>query len=676
MVVAGLYPNPFDPAASHDYNAAIIAGPQVYAYEEGKLTGIKSEPTVRSPERSLMLGLKELGLKPHQVDLWAFSQPSRPVSPADFKHFFDMLKAYDGTPQDYERWFAEHVVLVPHQLGHAALGVYASPFEDCAFLCMDGGGGGGDSRNYVFGEFDGAEFTVIREASGYRSLGTFHKFVTDALGFNALDSGKTSGLAGYGRVIPELERAFLALAESGADGVTFALQRFGRTATNPHKASPQEFDRNKVYYSFPSDNNVLRMCLEYLPHDVARTAEEVLKTICQTVLQEVRTLTKKDKLVVSGGLFQNVALNCFIRESKVFASTYFPMAASDAGLGLGMAYYAAVKRGRAKKTRTTCLTPLIGPSFETTETEKLLKRFRLNYSVDKDIAKTVATLIAEGHVVGWFQGRAEYGPRSLGARSICADPRCFESKLRINQLLKKRDWFMPYAPSILKERVAEWVGEPVESPYMQVAFKLRAGSEQLIPAAIHVDGTSRVHVVTREENPKYWLMIHEFEALTGIPVVLNTSFNRHGISTISSPRQAVEHLLEGCMDYLAIDDFLISVQDNRRFNESPVHVVSEEVALQQDCIRRLKVFESFGDQTQLANYCQHLSRLLGVEITTASRQLSFLGERYSLADGVERLLQTRTPEDPSSPRGGADVTVAVPYARSSSNLGVTAPDRT
>lgn len=130
------------------------------------------------------------------------------------------------------------------------------------------------------------------------------------------------------------------------------------------------------------------------------------------------------------------------------------------------------------------------------------------------------------------------------------------------------------------------------------------------------------------------------------------------------------------MDYLAIDDFLISVQDNRRFNESPVHVVSEEVALQQDCIRRLKVFESFGDQTQLANYCQHLSRLLGVEITTASRQLSFLGERYSLADGVERLLQTRTPEDPSSPRGGADVTVAVPYARSSSNLGVTAPDRT
>ena len=638
MIVAGLYPSPFDTMEAHDYNAAIITPSHIYAYEEGKLTGIKSEPTVRFAERSLMLGFKELGITANQVDQWAFALPSRKVSAADYKHFFDLVKAYNGKPEDYERWFDEHVTLVPHQLGHAALAVYASPFQDCAFLSMDGGGGGGDPRNYVFGEFDGAEFKVLKQATGYTSLGSFHKFVTDALGFSAFDSGKTSGVAGYGKVIPELEESFLSLLESGADGVTFKSQRFGKTAINPHKASPQEFDRHKVYYSFPSDTNILRLCLRYLPQDVACTAEAVLKKSCEAVLRELRTLTKKNNLVVSGGLFQNVSLNNFIHESKIFANSYFPMAASDAGLGLGAAYYAAAKKGHGKKTRTTHLTPLLGPSFGRAEIETLLTRFRLNYTVETDIAKKVARLIAEGGVVGWFQGRAEHGPRSLGARSICADPRHFESKSRINQLLKKRDWFMPYAPSILKERIADWVGETVDSPYMQIAFHIKSDRAELIPAAIHVDGTSRVHVVTRDENPKYWEMIHEFERLTGVPVVLNTSFNRHGISTISSPRQAVEHLLEGCMDYLAIDDFLIAVKDNRQFHHYPLQTVSEEVCLRQDCINRLKVFESHGSEADLAGYCRELSALLGFEVAADGKQIAFRGQKYPLKEGIQKLL--------------------------------------
>ena len=265
--------------------------------------------------------------------------------------------------------------------------------------------------------------------------------------------------------------------------------------------------------------------------------------------------------MLSGGVFQNVTLNKYIQESKIFKNYYFTMASGDSGLSLGAALY--VKSKNKKNINDNLLPAFLGPSYNHEEIEKILIQSRIKFIKTKDIEKKVANLISQGNCVGWFQGKAEYGPRSLGARSILADPRKKSSKSRINQFLKKRDWYMPYAPSIMREYIKEYMNSPIYSPYMQIALNIKEDKKKLIPAAIHVDGSSRVHVISKEDNKKYWNVINEFNKITGVPVILNTSFNRHGISTISDPRQAVEHLLDGCMDYLAIENFLISFKDNR-----------------------------------------------------------------------------------------------------------------
>jgi len=270
------------------------------------------------------------------------------------------------------------------------------------------------------------------------------------------------------------------------------------------------------------------------------------------------------------------------------------------------------------------------------EVRDVLDRFRLNYSECENVAEVTAKLISQGNSVGWFQGRAEFGPRSLGARSLIADPRKKESKEKINQLLKKRDWFMPYAPSILEEYMVDWVGSDYYSPYMQVAFEVSEASKAKIPSAVHVDGTSRFHVVRKSENERYWLMIDEFRKLTGVPMVLNTSFNRHGISTISSPRQAVEHLLEGCMDYLVIDDYLVAFDDNRIASERGFDVASEGSLLNVDSVKRLSVFEEHGTDEQMRSYLNRLSGLLDMELQFVSRnEIGYCDDVLSIQDFIE-----------------------------------------
>ena len=173
---------------------------------------------------------------------------------------------------------------------------------------------------------------------------------------------------------------------------------------------------------------------------------------------------------------------------------------------------------------------------------------------------------------------------------------------------------MPYAPSILEEYIHDWVMIPHESPYMQIAFKILEDKEKLIPSAVHVDGSSRVHVVRKNTNEKYWHLIDYFRKMTGLPIILNTSFNRHGISTISTPRQAIEHFLEGCMDYLAIEDYLIDFTKNRIVSEQDYIEKKEDVLLKEDCIKRLDDVFKHGNKSQINQYLVRLSEFIGKSI--------------------------------------------------------------
>ena len=622
MIIASLYPCPFDVQDRHEFNASVLNGDQIFSYEEGKVTTVKNDGTLKFPERALMLGFKELNIIPEQVDKWVFPTPKLDIKLEDYFVFFSwFFKAYNGDLNAFQIWFDNHVVFVDHQLSHASLAAYGSSFSDCAFLCMDGGGDFGDKRGYVFGEFTDNNFNVKFESVGFDTIANFHSFLTDSIGFSGDDNGKTSGLASYGKVLSNLKKEISKLITiSKEDGVKFKRERFNKTKVNLEKVRADSYDRTKIFSQYPSDTNVLRIGIEYLPHDIAATGEHILQESVLKLVKILRNETNKNNIVFSGGLFQNVSLNKALLTSG-FENVYFPSAPSDSGLSLGAALFV---KNQDKFKLTETLSAYLGPSFSNTHVKEVLDRYRLIYSKPSSIAKIVAKKLSEGKTVGWFQGKAEFGPRSLGSRSLVADPRNIKSKEKINQLLKKRDWFMPYAPSILEEEYMDWIEQSHYSPYMQIAFDMKPSMVEKVPSAVHVDGTSRVHVVKKSENLLYWELISEFKKLTGIPVLLNTSFNRHGISTISSPRQAVEHLLEGCMDYLAIDNYLIAFKDNRIVADQKETTESESMLLKLGSVERLSVFKEHGTEIQMSKYLNYLSKLIGINLELSDhRKIKF-----------------------------------------------------
>jgi carbamoyltransferase len=590
MIIASLYHCPFDDGQlAHDMSVSIITKDKIYAYEEEKLTSTKNECTVKFPERSLVAGCKELNIELSDVTDWVFPIPSKKVRIEEFKLFFcDLLKAKKFKSwQDLKIWTKKHVHYVPHHISHASLAFYTSKFKDAAFLTKDGGGDLGDTRGFVFGEFNNNKIIIKNQNYNFRNLSLFHDYLTDSLGFSYFSNGKTSGLASYGKVITALKSKFKNLLKVTDKGITFSNKRFKNSKTRFDKFNSSAYERYKVFRSYPGDTNILRLSASYLKVDIAATGEQVLKEKIYELLKILKKKTKMENLVCSGGLFQNVSLNYFIINSGIFKNYYFPMANSDAGLSLGAALFIKHSLKRIKKSNID-FNPYLGPSFSKQEIKKELDLFRLNYKyLDKNFEKKIANLIANGSIVGWFQGKGEFGPRSLGNRSILADPRRLSSKTKVNQLLKKRDWFMPFAPSMHNTFAKKITGSKFFSGYMQVAFNINKKFSTNIKSAIHHDNTSRIHMVKKEQNSKYWKLLNEIKKVIGIPVILNTSFNRHGIATIASPRQAIEHAMEGCMDYLAIDNFLIKVTENRKFKTIVKKTISENKNLINDETNRL-----------------------------------------------------------------------------------------
>ena len=637
MIIASIYPCPFDVQDRHEFNASIINRDRIYAYEEGKLTTIKNDGTSKFPERSLMMGFKELNITPDKVDKWVFPTPITKVKEKDYFLFFTwFFKAYNGDKKNFSKWFNNHVEFVDHQLSHAALAVYGSNFRETAFLCMDGGGDFGDPRGYIFGDFKNKKFNIKFQSKGVNNIANFHSFLTDSIGFSGDDNGKTSGLASYGKTQQKLKKEFLKLIQVKKEiGVKFKRERFNKTNVNLSKIKADSYDRTKIFNLYPSDTNIFRLGAEYLPHDIAATGEEVLRESVLDLIKILRKETDLKNIVFSGGLFQNVALNQNLLDGE-FRDVYFPSAPSDSGLSLGAALF--VKNKRVSNSRKI-LSAYLGPSFSNSEIKQVLDSHKLIYSKPKDLIKRSAQLISLGNTIGWFRGKGEYGPRSLGNRSLVADPRKIRSKEKINQLLKKRDWFMPYAPSILEEDYRNWVDKEHYSPYMQVAFFMKKDKRSKVPSAVHVDGTSRVHVVRKSENNSYWELINEFKKITKIPVLLNTSFNRHGVSTISTPRQAIEHLLEGCMDFLVIDDYLVSFKENRKIVNKKQHIDSEDFLLRKNAIERLEVFKKFGTKHQLSSYIKKLSSLIGKEIKFNSKKNIVIGKKKFDLDSIQEELK-------------------------------------
>lgn len=435
---------------------------------------------------------------------------------------------------------------VEHHLGHAAYAWYASGEDDATVAILDGRG------HYLAGAFyhgrNGRLEPVGEIQAEGGSLGLFYSAVTDALGFRVGDGdGKTMGLACYGD--PTVARVDLERFAPRVTGLT--LRRWREWQLDQAVIDGQLI----AHYR---ESAPLRILIErYGPANVAAAAQAILEDRVVNLIRKVVERTGRRRLVAGGGIFLNVKASKRLLDEGVVESLFIPPGPGDEGLAAGYAMLTYAERCAPRRPEPL-RSAYLGPSYGEAEiVAELARTPDIRCERPACLSEATADLLTQGVVVGWFQGAMEFGPRALGARSVLADPRDPTMRDRINDRLKKRDWFMPFAPSVLEEHCADWFVNYHPSPYMNLAFAVRPPLAERIPAVVHVDGTSRPQAVARSVNPEYYATIDAFYRRTGVPMVLNTSFNRHGLPIVCTPRDALDHLLWGCIDALAIGPFLV-----------------------------------------------------------------------------------------------------------------------
>ncbi|MDX2161677.1 MAG: carbamoyltransferase C-terminal domain-containing protein [bacterium] len=455
---------------------------------------------------------------------------------------------------------------VEHHRAHMASAFFVSPYPDAAILSIDGAG---DFITTMWGTGSGHQITVQDEIRFPHSLGIFYNAVTQWLGFPKYgDEGKVMGLAPYGT--PRYLDAMRKLVRVQRDG-TFELDLdyFVHHADGANMSweggepiigtlfSPKLID-------LLGEARVPRS--EITPHhmDVAASLQAMLEEAEMALIQRVQAQTGSPALTMAGGVALNSAFNGKILPNTAFKDIYIHPAAGDAGTALGVCYYIhhqilGMPRDPQRGVGYVMHDAYTGPGFSDDVIRAELERHSLTYQAldDETLVKRAADLIAGGNVVGWFQGRMEWGPRALGNRSILADPRRDDMKDILNARIKHREKFRPFAPSILLERTAEYFDQAYPDPFMIKVYGVLPEKQREIPAVTHVDGTGRLQTVEKAHAPLYWALIHTFGEATGTPVVLNTSFNENE-PVVCTPAEAIDCFLRTKMDALAIGHQIVT----------------------------------------------------------------------------------------------------------------------
>lgn len=444
------------------------------------------------------------------------------------------------------------VHMVDHHHAHAASTFFISPFDEAAILTLDGIGSDGTSTYLGVGR--GSQIRDVRRVKFPHSLGAMYACITNYLGFWATrDEGKVMGLAPYGT--DKYVEQFRQLVHLGPDGkYEIDLSWFAHHRTGKHLVSQKFID------AFGPGRGRSRITVENpMPQHYSDIAYALQATLEETGLHVARWLQKETgmtRLCMAGGVALNSVMNGRIMLETPFEEFFAQPAAADDGSSLGAALYTSVaKLGRPRPTGEYIFT---GPDYTEAEMELALQEAGVAYERVDDITAHTARKVADGRIVGWFQDRMECGPRALGNRSILADPRDEESKTRMNLKIKHREPFRPFAPSCLEERTGEYFANAGHaSPVMLLVFDVLENKRAEVPAITHVDGTGRLQTVSEKDNAKYYRLIKEFEALTGVPMVMNTSFNDNDEPIVCTPGDAVRCFLKTDMDALALGPFWV-----------------------------------------------------------------------------------------------------------------------
>ena len=553
-------------------------GQLIAAAEEERFTRIKY--WAGFPVIAIQYCLREAGITPQDLDHIAlardpsanlvqkvlFSLRRRP----NFDFIQDRLKQMSKT-KDLKASFCEELQLVPSSLNHvqfhnvehhhAHMGAafLVSPFQEAAVLSVDGMG---DFVSTMWATGKQTQLDVHGEVNFPHSLGFFYTALSQWLGFPKYgDEGKVMGLAPYGEpVFLDKMRDIVRIQRDGTfelnldyflvhtDGVTMSWD-----GGEPTIGTMYSEKLTKVFGEARQPKSEITKEHE----NIASSLQAMLEEAELALVKKLQKETGQKALCMAGGVALNSAFNGKILPQTDFEDIFIQPAAGDAGNALGAAYYIYhVLLGQPR-----CFVmenSYTGPQYENSVIEVELKAASLSYIVldDSEIAAQAAHLVAEGNVVGWFQGRMEWGPRALGNRSIIADPRRNDMKEILNARIKHREAFRPFAPSILLEAVGNYFDQSYPDPFMIKVYNVLAEKQSAIPAVTHVDGTGRLQTVTREQNPRYWEMINAFRGETGVPVVVNTSFNDNE-PIVCTPKEAIDCFERTRMDAIVIGNYLV-----------------------------------------------------------------------------------------------------------------------
>lgn len=550
----------------HDAGAALIRDNTIlFAVNEERLSRRKLE--IGFPSRAIEVCLKQSGISPSDVSTISCSTsdlsktlqrvfPSfkerhyllrrRKIKPTflqnqKFFKFWITTKGTTGALRAISRWklssclqelgFNEfELILVDHHHAHAATAACAGPFEDSLVITLDGVG---DGLSGSINVFESGALKRISAIPASHSLGIFFEQVTYLLNMRELeDEGKVMALSDYSYEIPPEENLMKDF---------FTVKGLSIKATH----TPVQMFKK------------LSEILWKTPWEIfCRMAQDVLERCVAELFSNALEKTGKHNVAWCGGIASNIKLNMKLRHLPELHNWFVFPHMGDGGLALGAALLAAFEKW--KISRIAFPHAYLGPEFSEDEIEAFLKTRNVKYSYVANIEERVARLIADEHIVFWFQGRSEFGPRALGNRSILAPAHSLKCRDDLNQYLKRRNWFQPFCPSLLKEDapliIEDFDGKP--SPFMTMAYRSRSDIREKIVAVIGKDGSLRPQIVD-DENPRYRRLLEEVKKLTGLGIVLNTSFNRHGEPMVNAPAEALRTFEETGCSYMTLGNFLL-----------------------------------------------------------------------------------------------------------------------
>lgn len=439
-------------------------------------------------------------------------------------------------------------VFLDHHLCHAASSFLVSPFERAAILVVDGAS---EAHTAMLAAGEGNAIRVLKRIALPHSLGQFYAAITAYLGFRPdQDEYIVMGLAAHGepRFAEVLRKQVLGLLPDGAFHLNTRLLDFHLARVG---IFVPELLRLLGVNRRPGDELAQRH------RDVAASAQLVLEEALVHLARHLHRLTGEQNLCMAGGVVYNCVANSRIRRDLDYRQVFVQPAAGDAGTALGAALWLTNRRGGLLH-REVMRDVFLGPQFTEEDCRRSLDRAGLHYDAltDDALCSRTAAELAHGRLVFWFQGRMEWGPRALGNRSLLADPRREDMRELINAKVKLREPFRPFAPSVLEERAGDYFDSPFPSPFMLFTFAALPSAKGVIPAVVHVDGTSRIQTVDRHANPRFRQLIESFERETGVPVLLNTSFNVDE-PIVCHPDEAVRCFLRSQVDWLVLGNLLV-----------------------------------------------------------------------------------------------------------------------